>query len=346
MRQARAARGQGLRFDLASVAQCDTAGAAMLLAAELEHGGVAELVAAQAPVAALLTRLRGLVIGAEKARPSAAPSDAADGRVVATSARRVLADLVRRLGARAGDGLAFLGEVFLALLRLPARRRMVRLRDLALLIDQAGWRALPLALLLGYLMGLILAFQSAIPMRRFGADLFVADLVSIALLRELGPLLAAVILAGRTGSAQAAELGTMKVNEELDALVTMGLDPMPFLVLPRLAAAMVSMPALVLALDIAGLAGMATVLSGFGFSPALVAERVIGAVHPADLMGGICRAVAFGAAVAAIGCYAGMTTGAGPRAVGAAATRAVVGGIVATIALDGLFAMLNYRLGL
>lgn len=346
MRHARAARGQGLRFDLASVLQCDTAGAAMLLVAEQEHGGVAELVAAQAPVAALITRLRGLVIGADKTRPLAARPDAADGREAATSARHVLADLVRRLGARAGDGLAFLGEAFFALLRLSARRRMVRLRDLALLIDQAGWRALPLALLLGYLMGLILAFQSAIPMRRFGADLFVADLVSIALLRELGPLLAAVILAGRTGSAQAAELGTMKVNEELDALVTMGLDPMPFLVLPRLAAAMVSMPALVLALDIAGLAGMATVLSGFGFSPALVAERVIGAVHPADLMGGICRAVAFGAAVAAIGCYAGMTTGAGPRAVGAAATRAVVGGIVATIALDGLFAMLNYRLGL
>lgn len=336
MRQAVAARGRELGFDLTGVEQCDTAGAALLLSAEQRHGGVARFIAASPPIAALLARVRDLAVVTEKPPPPA----------VATPPRRVLAEFGGRLAGRVGEGLAFLGQAFTALLGLPARRRMVRFADLAQLIDQAGWRALPLALLLGYLMGLILAFQSAIPMRRFGADLFVADLVSIALLRELGPLLAAVILAGRTGSAQAAELGTMKVNEELDALVTMGLDPMTLLVLPRLAAAMVSMPALVLALDIAGLVGMTTVLAGFGFPPALVAHRVVGAVHPSDLMGGIFRAVAFGAAVAAIGCRAGLATGAGPRAVGTAATRAVVGGIVATIALDGLFALLSYRLGL
>jgi phospholipid/cholesterol/gamma-HCH transport system permease protein len=251
-----------------------------------------------------------------------------------------------RLLLRVGDGLAFLGEALVAMLRLPVRRRMVRLADIAHLTDQAGLRALPLAGLLGYLMGLILAFQSAVPMRRFGADLFVADLVAIALLRELGPLLAAVILAGRTGSAQAAELGTMKVYEELDALATMGLDPMTMLVLPRLAAAMLSMPALVLVLDVAGLAGMTTVMLTFGFPPAMVATRVVGAVTSGDLLGGLFRAVCFGAAIAAIGCQAGLATGTGPRAVGLAATRAVVGGIVVTIVLDGVFALLIYRLGL
>src|SRR5213079_147103 len=107
----------------------------------------------------------------------------------------------------------------MAVVRLPVRRRMLRLPDLLRYVDQAGVRSLPLILLLGYLIGLILAFQSAIPMQRFGATVFVANLVAISLLRELGPLLAAVILAGRTGSAFAAEIGTMKVNEEIDALV-------------------------------------------------------------------------------------------------------------------------------
>ena len=123
---------------------------------------------------------------------------------------------------------------------------MLRWSDLLRYIDQAGVRSLPLVLMLGYLIGLILAFQSAVPMRRFGADIFVANLVALSLVRELGPLLAAVILAGRTGSAFAAEIGTMKVNEEVDALITMGLDPMTMLVLPRIIAAMLVMPVLTL----------------------------------------------------------------------------------------------------
>ena len=126
----------------------------------------------------------------------------------------------------------------------------------------------------GYLIGLILAFQSAVPMRRFGADIFVANLVAISLLRELGPLLAAVILAGRTGSAFAAEIGTMKVNEEIDALITMGLDPMTMLVLPRMIAAMLVMPVMTLVLDIAGLLGMTTVMRGFGFPLVTIARQV------------------------------------------------------------------------
>jgi len=113
---------------------------------------------------------------------------------------------------------------------------MLRMPDLLRYVDQAGVRSLPLVVLLGYLIGLILAFQSAVPMRRFGADIYVANLVAISLVRELGALLAAVILAGRTGSAFAAEIGTMKVNEEVDALTTMGLAPVRFLVVPRVLA--------------------------------------------------------------------------------------------------------------
>ena len=223
---------------------------------------------------------------------------------------------------------------------------MLRMPDLLRYIDQAGVRSLPLVMLLGYLIGLILAFQSAVPMRRFGADIFVANLVAISLVRELGPLLAAVILAGRTGSAFAAEIGTMKVNEEVDALMTMGLDPMTMLVLPRMIAAMLVMPVMTLALDIAGMLGMTTVMRGFGFPLVTIATAGAELGDRGDLYGGLFKAVCFGLAVAAIGCRAGLGTGVGPRAVGLSTTAAVVGGIVATIALDGVFALIFYRLGL
>jgi phospholipid/cholesterol/gamma-HCH transport system permease protein len=183
-------------------------------------------------------------------------------------------------------------------------------------------------------------------MRRFGADLYVINLVAVSLLRELGPLLAAVILSGRTGSAFAAEIGTMKVNQEIDALNTLGLDPMTMLVLPRMAAAIAVMPVLTLLMDVAGLFGMTIVMVAFGFPPVAVAIQVRGAVGVADLYGGLIKASVFGAFVAAIGCRAGLATGVGPRAVGQSATAAVVGGIVVTILLDGAFALILYRLHL
>ena len=191
-----------------------------------------------------------------------------------TAPRATARDVIALAFGLLAASIAFIGEAAVAVVRLPARRRMLRMPDLLRYIDQAGVRSLPLVLLLGYLIGLILAFQSAVPMRRFGADIFVANLVAISLVRELGPLLAAVILAGRTGSAFAAEIGTMKVNEEVDALMTMGLDPMTMLVLPRIIAAMLVMPVMTLALDIAGMLGMATVMRGFGFPLVTIARQV------------------------------------------------------------------------
>ena len=246
--------------------------------------------------------------------------------------------------AVAGDGFAYLGEALVAVVRLPARSRQFRIGDFLRTADEAGVRAVPLVLLLGLLIGLILAFQSLVPMRRFGADLYVANLVAISLLRELGPLLAAVVLAGRSGSAFAAEIGTMKVNQEIDALVTMGIDPMTMLVLPRMAAALLVTPALTVLMELAGLAGMCVVMVGAGFPLAAIGNQVIYWVVPSDFYQGLAKAVAFGALVAAIGCRAGLGAGHGPRAVGEAATEAVVAGIVGTIMLDGLFAMLFYRL--
>ncbi|MGC8478085.1 MAG: MlaE family ABC transporter permease [Acetobacteraceae bacterium] len=258
--------------------------------------------------------------------------------------RRISPRLAAAFAAATG-GLVFIGALVTALARLPANRRQFRLSDVAREAEQAGFRALPLVLLLGALIGLILAFQSAIPMRRFGADIFVANLVSVSLLRELGPLLSAVILAGRTGSAFAAELGTMQVNQELDALAVMGLDPVTLLVLPRMAATLLVTPVLTLMMDAAGLIGMTLVMVGFGYSEPAIQAQVQQAASVSDLIGGLAKAAVFGAVVAAIGCRAGLATGNGPRAVGLAATAAVVGGIVATILLDGAFAMLFYRLG-
>ena len=325
------ARERLLAFDLGGVAFSDVAGASFLAAIEAAHGHTAQLIGAQEGVEALLLRAR------------AAAQTCARGDTVS---RASMWDVVTLAFGLIGSSIAFVGEAAMAIAWLPTRRRMLRMSDLLRYVDQAGVRSMPLVLLLGYLIGLILAFQSAVPMRRFGADIFVANLVAVSLVRELGPLLASVILAGRTGSAFAAEIGTMKVNEEVDALMTMGLDPMTMLVLPRIIAAMLAMPVMAMVLDIAGMLGMATVMRGFGFPLVVIANQVQGWVGTSDLYGGLFKAVCFGLAVAAIGCRAGLATGVGPRAVGLSTTAAVVGGIVATIALDGLLAVVFFRLGL
>jgi len=323
-----AAAGQDrLVLDLAALTGCDTTGAALLAALAARPGTTLRDVGTQ--VQALLDRVQA--IGPVPAPPAEPPV--------------TWRELLRAGTDAALGGVAFLGEAVVALVRLPSRARQFRRADLLRTADQAGVGAVPLTLLLGTLMGLILAFQSLVPMRRFGADLYVANLVAISLIRELGPLLAAIILAGRTGSAFAAEIGTMKVNQEIDALTTMGIDPMTMLVLPRMIAAMVVMPALTVVLEMSGLLGMTLVMVGAGYPLVTIGNQVAQWVQPADFFGGIAKAVVFGAVVAGIGCRAGLATGIGPRAVGLSATAAVVGGIVATVVLDGIFAVVFYQLG-
>jgi len=319
-------RAKAVQLDLTGLEYCDMSGAALLLAIQAAHPDPTAPIGISPRIADLLERAR---------TATAVPPSRAAARSAGPKTATAIA-----------DNLAYLGEVATAVVRLPARARMLRIRDLIHYADQAGVKAIPLVMLLGYLMGLILAFQSAIPLRRFGADLYVANLVAISLLRELGPLLSAIILAGRTGSAFAAEIGSMKVNQEIDALNTMSLDPVTMLVLPRLIAAALVMPALILVLDIAGLLGMATVMKGFGYPFVAIVHQVQSAATAADMFGGLFKGLCFGSAVAIIGCRAGLGTGVGPRAVGQAATAAVVGGIVATIFLDGLFALIFYRLNL
>jgi phospholipid/cholesterol/gamma-HCH transport system permease protein len=320
-------------IDLSAVTRCDGAGAALIEAVQARNHGAA-LTGASAPLGRVLARF------AEAYKAPAhrdAPRESLPVRVGRTVVDGVLAAL---------SGIGFIGNVVVAGFAILARRGRLRIDECAVQAEAVGTRALPLMLLLGFLIGLILAFQSALPMRRFGAEVFVADLVSIALMRELAPLMSAVILAGRSGSAFAAEIGTMKVNQEIDALYVMGFNPVQFLVLPRIVGAMLAMPVLAVAMLMSGIAGMTTVMTGFGFPVSAILRQVVRATTPEDLFGGLFKAMVFGLTVALIGCRRGMQTGTGPKAVGESATATVVGSIVAIVLLDGGFAILFNMLGL
>lgn len=242
--------------------------------------------------------------------------------------------------------LTFVGELALITVRATRHPGLVRWRDAWLIAERTGAGALPIIALIGFLLGLILAFQSAIPMRRFGADIFVANLLGLAMLREMGPLITAIILAGRSSSAFAAEIGTMKVREEIDALTTMGVDPVRFLVLPRVLAAVTMTPLLTVFANLFGLIGGAVVMRSLGFPLVIYVNQILSAVTVGDLLGGLGKSLAYGIVVAAMGCLRGLQTKAGASAVGQSTTSAVVSGIVLIAIVDGIFAVVFYAVGL
>jgi phospholipid/cholesterol/gamma-HCH transport system permease protein len=241
--------------------------------------------------------------------------------------------------------VAFVGELTVALGRALLSPGSVRWRDALRVAESAGVNALPIVALISFLVGLIMAFQAAVPLRQFGAEIFVANLIALSMLREMGPLMTAIILAGRSGSAFAAELGTMKVREEIDALKTMGLDPVRFLVVPRVTAAVVMTPLLTVFADLLGLMGGSVVMLSLGFPLITFFNQVQYAVTYGSLLGGLLKAFVFGILVAAIGCLRGLQTGSGASAVGESTTRAVVSGIILITVTDGIFSVVYYYLG-
>ncbi len=241
--------------------------------------------------------------------------------------------------------IGFVGELTAALGYAALHPRSVRWRDAFRVAEAAGVNALPIVALISFLVGLIMAFQAAIPLRQFGAEIFVANLIALSMLREMGPLMTAIILAGRSGSAFAAELGTMKVREEIDALKTMGLNPVGFLVVPRVTAAVVMTPLLTVFADLLGLMGGSVVMLSLGFPLITFFNQVQYAVTYGSLVGGLLKAFVFGILVAAIGCLRGLQTGSGASAVGESTTRAVVSGIVLITVTDGIFSVVYYYLG-
>jgi phospholipid/cholesterol/gamma-HCH transport system permease protein len=246
----------------------------------------------------------------------------------------------------AQDMLRFIGEAILACLRLVAGKARFRRVDLVLFLQECGAQALGIVTLISFLVGLILAFMGAVQLRQFGAQIYVADLVGLGMTREMGAIMTGVIIAGRTGAAFAAQLGTMQVNEEIDALVTMGIPPMEFLVLPRMLALMLMMPLLCVYADLMGM--LAGLLVGTGLLNLSLVEYINETRQAVDLVDcgvGVFKSVVFGALVALAGCLRGMQCGRSAAAVGAATTSAVVTGIVWIIASDGVFAVITERLG-
>jgi phospholipid/cholesterol/gamma-HCH transport system permease protein len=251
-----------------------------------------------------------------------------------------------RLGTRGLDSwdafvrlLTFLGELAFSLIRLVTGRARVRKRDLLAEIEAAGARSLAIVAIVSFLLGMILAFVGGATLRPFGASIYVANVVTIAMVRELGPVMTAIVMAGRTGSAYAAQLGTMKVTQEIDALTTMALPPSDFLVLPRVLALSLMMPLLVVYADYIAIAGGALVAVGSGQGFAEFARQARHSITLTTFAVGFAKSIVFGVIVAVAGCVEGLRASEGAAAVGNAATGAVVASIIWIIALDGLFAV-------
>jgi len=242
--------------------------------------------------------------------------------------------------------VTFLGESLLALFALLVGRARFRRSDLFLIIQECGPRALGIVSLISFLVGLILAFVGAVQLQQFGASIYVANLVAIAMTREIAGIMTAIVMAGRTGAAFAAQLGTMNTNQEIDALSTMGISPMQFLVLPRMLALIVMMPLLTVYADLVGILGGAVVGIGMlKLSPTQYFLQTQAAVGLSDFIIGIAKSSVFGVVVALAGCLRGMQSGRSAAAVGLAATSAVVTSIVLIIVLDGFFAVILNVLG-
>jgi phospholipid/cholesterol/gamma-HCH transport system permease protein len=247
---------------------------------------------------------------------------------------------------RARMASTFVGESVIGIVRLILRPHKFRWRDCIDEMQQCGAMALPIVSLISFLVGLIMAYQAAVQLRQFGADIFVADLVGLSVVREMGPMMAAIIIAGRTGAAFAATLANMKANEEVDALETLGIAPVHFLVLPRIVALVCMMPLLALYADGVGiLGGMAVAGAVLDIPPSAYWIETQSIVDLSDINSGLIKSVAFGVLIALAGCLRGLQAERSAAGVGRAATSAVVTAILLIIVADALFAVVFNMLG-
>lgn len=250
---------------------------------------------------------------------------------------------VLQLHRNAVDILTFIGAAIEALVRDLANPRKLKWDRLWKLVDKAGSDAVPIVVMLSFLMGCILAFQAAVQLRKFGANIFVADLVSVSICLEMGPLLTALIVAGRSGAAYAAQIGTMQVTEEVDALRVMGIDPIRYLVSPRLLAVALILPCLTLMADLAGVVGGCLVADlSLDITPTGYFNQVHKVLEFADVMKGFTKSFVFGIEIAMIGCLRGFQVKGGAESVGSATTSAVVTCIFILTVTDAVFAVLFY----
>jgi phospholipid/cholesterol/gamma-HCH transport system permease protein len=326
-----------LEVDASAVEYCDGAGLALLQ--HLKMGGMAvrgELVTVRGLRPELL-KLFEKVTPRRFLKPELAPA-ARSGIVeeVGKAGRAAAADVIAEIG--------FIGDVVVGLGENLRRRRAMRWPEVWRVFEGAGVNALPIISLISLLVGLTIAFEAAGPFKMFGAQIFVANMIGIIMARELSALMTAILLAGRSGSAFAAELGTMKVNEELNALETMGLNPLRFLVVQRVLAGVLLTPLLTIYSIFVGILGGVIVMGAMGFSLVTIYNQLTQAVHCSDLLIGVIKGIIFGVIVAGLGCLRGMQTQKGPSAVGDSTTRAVVSSILLVIIADALIAGVLYVL--
>jgi phospholipid/cholesterol/gamma-HCH transport system permease protein len=287
--------------------------------------------------------VRGLLRLAESVPEKSDAGKEEDPATFVTQIGLTTIDVTRGFGAM----FAFVGEVTLAFGRWVSGRASYRRADLWLAVQQAGVEAMPIVALVSFLMGVILAFVGAIQLQQFGADIYVANLVGIAMVRDVAALMTGIVMAGRSGAAYAAEIGSMQVNEEIDALTTIGVSPVEFLVLPRVLALVFMMPLLTIYADFVSMVGglfVGVTMLDQSFTAYL--QQTTGAVNLTHVIPGLIKGTTYGAIVAMAGCLRGLQSGRSSLAVGAAATSAVVTAIVLIIAAAGVFSVISYVLGI
>ncbi len=322
-------------LDATALTALDTAGAWLLarhMAAWRQGGAEVRISGLAEPAQRLLDQVRAAQAAgpAVPMRPEAWPA-----RAVASLGRTVLAQ-----AAQAQALLGFVGEVALALAGCVAHPSRWRGRPVLFNLRSAGVDALLIIGLLSFLLGIVVAYQGAEQLRRYGANVFVADLVGLSMLREFAPLITAIIIAGRSGSAYAAQIGTMGVTEEIDALRTLGIEPLELLVLPKLLAMLVALPLLTVFSDVLGVVGgMVMAQAQLGVSYADFAHRFALAVSPTTLLLGVGKAPVFAVIIVTVGCFQGFQTRGGADAVGRHTTLSVVQSIFLVIVADALFSV-------
>ncbi len=242
--------------------------------------------------------------------------------------------------------LQYVGRVVLSMVFALGHPTRVRWSQVIYLIQSTGADALPIVSLISFLVGLVIAFVSAIQLKQLGANIFIADLVGLSVFREMGPLMAAIMLTARSGSAFAAEIGTMKISEEVDALTVMGIKPLDYLVIPRLIAVMLALPILTCFADFFGiLGGLVVAISSLDVTMPAFFQEMQGSIDSWDIISGVMKSFFFGILIAAAGCYYGMSTSGGALGVGQSTTKSVVAGIFLIVIADSIFVVLFHYLG-
>jgi phospholipid/cholesterol/gamma-HCH transport system permease protein len=326
--------------DLSAVTALDTAGAMLINKIRLLPRGEGPLpltgaAKAQLDILALCLPAQGDGAARGKTSARAQPRQAVYVRPLYCLGERVTA-----LAMNAGERLSFFGRFLVVLGKNIARPREARWVSILHNMEQAGVGAIPIVALLSFLIGMVLSYMAATQLAGFGAQIFVVNLLEIAILREMGVLLTAILVAGRSGSSYTAQIGAMAANQEIDALRSMGLDPMHMLVVPRVTALVLMLPMLALVADVSGLlGGLTAVWFSLGITPGMFIEALQRTFNLQHLMVGLVKAPFFAAVIGCIGCFDGFKAQRSADSVGRMTTRSVVESIFMVIALDALFAI-------